>query len=414
MTRRRVFVTGMGLISPLGNEVGPAFERLCAGETGVRRVDGGSGLSGDNAIVAPVDFELGDAVPRVRARLMARVSQMAVLSTASALKSAGLTRGSDWEKNAGVYMGCGLGGSEAIVDHMSRYLAHPPQRPRAATVPMIMASGPASHISLEWGITGPSLTYSVACISSAVALGEAFRAIRDGYLDTAIAGGSEAQLNAATVSAWMALGALASEHADGAEASSRPFDAERTGLVLGEGAAVLVLESEGSVRERGATPLAEVIGFGLSSDAFNLTEPQKEGQALAIRRCLDDAGVEPRDIGYVNAHATATVTGDRAEWTAIEATFGEKAGSVPVSSTKGAHGHLIGATSAMEAVWTVEALRTGRIPPTANLTHPDPDCPLDCVPLVGRDVDGLRYALSNSFAFGGSNAAMVFGAARAS
>ncbi len=404
---RRVFISGMGLVSPLGNEVETAFEKLYSGASAVRRVDSGSGMAGGDAIVAPAEFETDPTIPRVKSRLMARAAKMAVLATGSALSSSGLEPGGPWGSAAGIYVGSGLGGSEALEDHYRAYFATPPRRSRPATTPMIMASGPASHMSMHFGLTGPSLTYSVACVSSAVAIGEAFRAIRDGYLETAIAGGAEAQLNEGTVAAWMALGALAKEHAEGPAASSRPFDAERTGLVLGEGAAILVLESEEALAARGGEALAEVVGYGMSCDAQSLTEPDERGQVLAMRRALADARVAPGEIGYVNAHATGTPTGDRVEWTAISTVFGERAGRVPVSSSKGAHGHLVGATSALETIWTVLALRTGRIPPTANLTHPDPDCPLDCVPQVGREVEGLRYALSNSFAFGGTNGALV-------
>jgi 3-oxoacyl-[acyl-carrier-protein] synthase II len=409
MPARRVFVTGVGLVSPLGNDVATAFDRLCAGQTGVRRVTSDSGMPGGDAIVAPAEFEIGEAIPRMTARLMARATQMAVLAAASAFKDSGLPAGAAWTDDAGTYVGSGLGGSEAMEHHFRRYLATPPLRSRAATVPMIMANGPASHISMQFGLKGPSLAHSVACVSSAVAIGEAFRAVRDGYLHVAVSGGAESQLNEATIAGWMALGVLASEHPDGPEASSRPFDAERTGLVLGEGAAIMILESGEALAARGGTALAEIVGYGVSSDAHNLTEPLEEGQVSAMRRALADACLEPGDIGYINAHATGTVNGDRVEWRAIQETFGERATSIPVSSSKGAHGHLVGATSALEAVWTVQALRSGRIPPTANLTRPDPDCPLDCVPLVGRQVAGLRYALSNSFAFGGTNVALVFG-----
>jgi 3-oxoacyl-[acyl-carrier-protein] synthase II len=397
----------MGLISPLGNDVEAAFEKLYGGASAVRRVVSESGMAGGDAIVAPSVFETHPVIPRVKSRVMARAAQMAVLATDSALASSGLEPGASWAREAGIYVGSSLGGSEALEDHYRAYFATPARRLRPATTPMIMASGPASHVSMHFGLTGPSLTYSVACVSSAVAVGEAFRAIRDGYLETAIAGGAEAQLNEGTVAAWLALGALATEHADGPASSSRPFDAERTGLVLGEGAAILILESEEALRARGGDALAEVLGYGMSCDAHNLTEPHEHGQVLAMRRALTDAGLDPDDIGYVNAHATGTPTGDRVEWTAISNALGERARRIPVSSSKGAHGHLVGATSALETIWTVLALRTGRVPPTANLTHPDPDCPLDCVPLVGREVEGLRYALANSFAFGGTNAALV-------
>ena len=203
-----------------------------------------------------------------------------------------------------MYMGCGLGGSEELQAHYERYLADPPRRLRAATTPMIMSSGPASHISMTYGIIGPSVTYSIACVSSAVAIGEAFRAIRHGYLDTALAGGAEAQLNTGTLAGWRELSVLASEHATGAEASSRPFDTHRTGLVLGEGAIVLVLESESAARARGAEPLAEIVGYGVSSDAFNLTEPCPDGQARAMQLALEDASVscEPYRVCQCTCH----------------------------------------------------------------------------------------------------------------
>lgn len=407
MGSSRVFITGLGIVSPLGNEVEPAFERLCAGESGIRRVVSGSGVPGGDALMAPAAFEAPEDVPRVRWRLMARASQMALLAARRARASAGLDPEGAWREEAGVYIGSGLGGSEALEDHYKRWCATPPARSRAATIAMIMGNGAASHISMQFGILGPTLSYSVACVSSGVALGEAFRAVRDGYLDTVFAGGAEAQLNEGTIGAWIPLGALANEHPDGPHASSRPFDAERTGMVLGEGAAVFVLESERALEARGGSALGEVVGYGVSSDAHNLTEPQMEGQARALRRALADAGLPPEAVGYVNAHATGTVVGDRAEWSAIRHVFGAGAETIPVSSSKGAHGHLVGAASALEAVWTVLALRTGRVPPTANLTSPDPDCPLDCVPLVERRVEGLEYALSNSFAFGGTNAALV-------
>ena len=274
-------------------------------------------------------------------------------------------------------------------------------------MPMIMASAPASQVSMRFGILGPTVTYSMACVSSGVAIGEAFRAIRHGYVDTVLAGGAEAQLNTGTLAGWRELSVLASEHETGVEASSRPFDTQRTGLVLGEGAVVLVLESESAARARGAEVLAEIIGYGASSDAYNLTEPCADGQTRTMRLALEDASVSHERIGYVNAHATGTLVGDRVEAGAIKNIFGSHSDKVAVSSTKSVHGHLVGAASALEVALTVRMLQTGRIAPTSNLTDPDPECDLDCVPLVGREAPDLEYALSNSFAFGGSNATLV-------
>jgi 3-oxoacyl-[acyl-carrier-protein] synthase II len=365
-------------------------------------------------LLSPVDFDPDPLIPKLQGRYMARVSKMAVVAAHHALEASGLLVSGAGPAEAGIYMGCGLGGADELQSHYERYLADPPRRVRAASTPMVMASAPASQISMQYGILGPTVTYSMACVSSAVAIGEAFRAIRHGYVDTVLAGGAEAQLNAGTLAGWRELSVLASEHPTGAEASSRPFDKHRTGLVLGEGAIVLVLESESAARARGVEVLAEVVGYGASSDAFNLTEPCPDGQARAMRLALEDAALSGERIGYVNAHATGTLSGDRVEAEAIRSTFGGHTDKLAVSSTKSVHGHLVGAASALEAALTVRSLQTGRIAPTANLTDPDPECDLDCVPLVGRESSDLEYALSNSFAFGGSNATLVLRKAMAS
>ena len=358
-------------------------------------------------LLAPVVFDPDPLVPKLQGRYMARASKMAVVAAHHALERSGLLASDAGPAEAGIYMGCGLGGADELQSHYERYLADPPRRLRAASTPMIMASAPASQISMRYGIIGPTVTYSIACVSSAVAIGEAFRTIRHGYADTVLAGGAEAQLNTGTLAGWRELSVLASEHATGAEASSRPFDSHRTGLVLGEGAIVLVLENESAARARGAEAMAEIVGYGASSDAYNLTEPCPDGQARAMRLALEDAAVSGERIGYVNAHATGTLLGDRVEAEAIRNTFGSHVGKLAVSSTKSVHGHLVGAASALEAALTVRSLQTGRIAPTSNLTDPDPECDLDCVPLVGRESPDLEYALSNSFAFGGSNATLV-------
>ena len=401
-------------MSPHGDNLCDVFDRVFAGESAIRKVRLEANGCGSDMLVSPVDFDPGPLIPKLQGRYMARASKMAVVAAHHALEDSGLLASGRGPAEAGIYMGCGLGGSEELQAHYERYLADPPRRLRAASTPMIMASGPASNISMTYGITGPSVTYSIACVSSAVAIGEAFRAIRHGYIDTALAGGAEAQLNTGTLAAWRELSVLAKEHEAGVEASSRPFDNQRTGLVLGEGSVVLVLESERAAQTRGAEPLAEIVGYGISSDAYNLTEPCPNGQARAMRLALEDASVPGEHIGYVNAHATGTLLGDRVEAAAIRNTFGSHANELAVSSTKSVHGHLIGAASALEAALTVRTLQTGRILPTANLTDPDPECDLDCVPLVGREAPALEYALSNSFAFGGSNATLVLRKAIAS
>ena len=406
-TRHRVFVTGIGLVSPHGAEPDAAFERLYAGESAIRKLRTGTPEFGSDALLATAEFDPEVAIPKVQLLFMDRVAQMAVVAAHRALLASGLLTGDHGPEEAGIYMGCGLGGSQTIQEAYRVYYERRSRKLKPTTVPLIMSNAPAGHVSMRYRIRGPTLTYSMACASSAAAIGEAFRAIRDGYLACALAGGTESMLNDGSIVAWQALSVLAKEHRDGPAASSRPFAADRTGFVLGEGAAMLVLEREDVMRARGARPLAEVVGYGGSSDAHNLTQPAIGGQVQAMRAALADARLAPEAIGYINAHATATPAGDKVEIDAIKQAFGAHARRLAVSATKSMHGHLVGAAGALEFAITVLALGKRRLPPTANLTIPDPECDLDCVPCRGREAPGLEYALSNSFAFGGSNAVLV-------
>lgn len=403
-------VTGIGLVTPQGDRAAPVFERLYAGETAVGFRRYGSGSSTFEAPVAEPRWD-PDAVPMPLARrLTDPVAHMAYAAASQALSQSGLSDTPQLLARAGIYMGCSLGGARSNEEGISEHLALVAGgrgRIRPANVARVMANAPAAHISMGFGIRGPAHTYSVACASSAAAVGEAFRAVRDGYLDCAVAGGSEAMLTAATLANWHALGVLAKPHPDGEGAAVRPFDRARTGFAVGEGAAILVLEAHEAARARGATPIGEIVGYGASSDAFDLTEPAAEGQAEAMRAALRDAGVDGAAVGYVNAHGTATSVGDRVEIRAMREVFGAHADRLAVSSTKSMHGHLVGAAGALELAITLLGLAEGRVPPTANLTDPDPECDLDCVPLRGREVPDLEYALSNSFAFGGANVALL-------
>jgi 3-oxoacyl-[acyl-carrier-protein] synthase II len=405
--RRRVFVTGLGLVSPHGGDPAAVFERLYAGESAIRKVRSGSAEFGSDVLMAASEFDPAGMIPKSQLFTMDRVSQMAVVAAYRSLTTSGLLADDRGPAEAGIYMGCGLGGAQAIQDAYSTYYQRRSRKVKPTSVPLIMPNAPAAHVSMRFGILGPSLTYSIACASSAIAIGEAFRAVRDGYLDRALAGGTEAMLNDGSIVAWESLSVLAKEHPDGPAASSRPFAADRSGFVLGEGAAVLVLESEEALRRHDAQPLAEILGYGASSDAHNLTQPALGGQVRAMRSALADAAIEPAAIGYINAHATATPVGDKVEIDAVKETFGAHAQRLAISATKSMHGHLVGAAGALEFAITVLALQQRRLPPTANLTAPDPACDLDCVPCRGREAPGLEYALSNSFAFGGSNAALI-------
>ena len=394
-------------MTPHGQDPRDVFERLFRGESAVRMVRSGTPEFGSDLALAPVDFDPGDTIPKVQRLFMARSAQMAVVAAHGAIRSAGLLVEHRAPRDAGVYVGCALGGAETIQEGYRTYYDRKSRRYKPSTVPMIMANAAASHISMTYEVQGPAHTYSIACSSSTVAIGEAFRAIRDGYLEVALAGGTEAMLNDGSVAAWERLGVLASEHPEGVHVSSRPFDAERTGFVLGEGAAILVIESEDRASARGASPVAEIVGYGSSSDAHNLIEPLADGQVRAMRDGLLDSGIDPGEVGYINAHATGTPTGDPVEIDAIKRVFGAHAQRLAVSSTKSMHGHLVGAAGAVECAITALALSEGRIPPTAHLTTPDPACDLDCVPGVGRELPALAVAMSNSFAFGGSNASLV-------
>jgi 3-oxoacyl-[acyl-carrier-protein] synthase II len=279
------------------------------------------------------------------------------------------------------------------------------------SVVLTMGNAAAAHLSMRYSIRGPSLTYAVACASSAVAIGEAYRAIRDGYLDLAIVGGAEAIMVPGMVAAWSAMRVLAPPDATNPERSCRPFSARRTGLVLGEGAGALVLESLDVARARGRTPLAEIAGYGISCDATHIAKPDVAGQAAAMRAALADADLEPSGIGYINAHGTATPLGDVVETESIREVFGASC-AIPVSSTKALHGHLLGASGAVELIATLMALRTGTLPPTGHLDAPDPRCDLDYVPNEARRDVALDAVMSNSFAFGGTNAVLIARRAR--
>ena len=406
MNRNRVFVTGIGLVSPHGNESNKVFDKIYRGESAIKMIRSGTPEFGSDVLVASAKFDPTGIISKPHQVFMDRVSQMAVVAARHALENAGLlSDGTDLSSTA-VYTGCALGGAQTMENAYKRYF----QKIRGArptTVPLVMPNAPAGHISMRNKLRGPSQNYSIACASSSTAIGEAFRAIRDGYQERIVTGGTEAMLNDGSICSWEALTVLAKEHPEGAHASCRPFSKDRTGLVLGEGASMLILESEAMVEKRNAKPLAEIVGFGSSSDAHNLTQPSAEGQVRAMRIALDDAGIDLTEIRYINAHATGTGTGDKVEIDAIKLLFEEHAKNIAVSSTKSMHGHLLGAAGALEFAITVMALKNRQIPPTAHLKDQDPECDLDCVPFIGRSSPELNYALCNSFAFGGSNAVLI-------
>jgi 3-oxoacyl-[acyl-carrier-protein] synthase II len=400
--RRRVAISGLGVVSAVGNSISEFFESLVAGRSGVRRLPFAPEVVG-----ATVDFSADAHFTKMQQISLDRFAQFALVATEQAVRDAGLDAAALARSRVGVYFGSSIGGAQTIESSYRSYLDPALQRVSPLSVVLSMPNAAAAHISLKYGIRGPSMTYSVACASAAVAIGEAFHAIRDGYADIAIAGGSEALLVPGIVAGWNAMRVLAPPDAEHPERSCRPFSLNRSGLVLGEGAGAIVLEAAEHPRTRSRRAISEIAGYGINSDAYHITKPSADGQAAAMRAALEDAGLSAESIGYVNAHGTATRVGDVVETNAIEQVFGDRAGRIPVSSTKALHGHLLGGSGAVEFIATVMALRTGMIPPTSHLSDPDPECRLDYVPNVARQVDGIEAAMSNSFAFGGTNAVLI-------
>ena len=404
---KRVAVSGLGVISPLGNDAATFFGALVQGRSGIRRLEGPHAERLGCRIGGTAEFDGGAHFPAAKLRMLDRVSQFALAAAMQAVADARLDFSAIDKSRAGVFVGTGMGGAQSTDDGYHTLYAEGSDRVKPFTVLMAMVNAPASWIGLEFGLSGPNLTYSTACSSSAVAIGEAARRIASGELDIAIAGGAEAPLNFGTVKAWEALKALATEDKDDPSASCKPFAKDRSGLVLGEGAAMVILESEEHLQRRGGRAHGAVIGYGLTTDAGHITRPAVEGQRDAMARALEDSGIAVDEIGYVNAHGTGTTANDPVETAALKAVLGDHARRIPVSSTKSMHGHLLGAAGALEFVAALLALEKAIAPPTMNLRVPDPECDLDYAALAARPIPGARAALSNSFAFGGTNAVLV-------
>jgi len=398
---RKVVVTGLGVVSPIGIGV-PAFrEALFAGRSGIGPL---TAVPTDRLavrIAAEVrGFTPEDHFDPRRLALLDRISQFAVVAAREAVAMAGLELSDALAARTATVLGVGVGGIGTLDDSFHRLYAEQAARLHPFTIPRLMVSAPASHVTMEFGLTGPAFTASSACASAGHALATALMLLRSGMADVVVSGGTDAPLTLGTLKGWEAMRIVSPD-------TCRPFSRDRSGMVVGEGAAVLVLEGEEHARARGAAVLAELAGAGMSADARDLTAPDAEGAARAMRMALDDAGLDPEEVPYVNAHGTATAANDVTEAQAIHAVFGPHARRLMVSSSKSMLGHALGAAGALEAAATVLALRHGVVPPTANFTEPDPACPVDAVPNEARAVP-IRAALSNSFAFGGLNAALAF------
>jgi nodulation protein E len=397
---RRVAITGVGAISALGRNAAEFAESLRQGRCGIGPIE--------SADCSQLRFQNGAEVRGYshqpyfddrRADFMDRFAQFAVIAAREAVECAGIEWTPELRETAAIITGSCVGGqSTEDIGFVEVYkLGH--NRVHPLTIPKTMANAGASHISMEFGITGPSFTISTACSSAGHAIGQAYWMVRTGATDLALTGGSEAPFSFGILKAWEAMRVVSPD-------TCRPFSKDRRGMILGEGGAMFVLEPLEAAVARGARIHAEIVGFGMSADACHITQPSAEGAARAMRAALRDARLAPEQIGYINAHGTATPANDPTETKAIRCIFGDHAGKLPVSSTKSMHGHALGAAAALECMAAVIALRDGVLPPTANFNEPDAECDLDVVPNQSREAQ-VEYALSNSFAFGGLNAVLA-------
>lgn len=398
---QRVAISGIGVICALGRNTAEFWDALCQGRCGIGPIE--------SADCSCLRFRNGAEVHGYshqpyfddkRADFIDRFAQFAVIAAREAVGDAGIEWSEDLRENTAIVTGSCVGGqSSEDLGFVEVYkLGH--NRVHPLTIPKTMSNAGASHISMEFGVTGPSFTVSTACASAGHAIGQAFWMIRSGAVQMAIAGGSEAPFSFGILKAWEAMRVVSPD-------TCRPFSRDRRGMILGEGAAMLVLEPLEAARARGARIYGEIVGFGMSSDASHITQPSAEGAARAMRAALRDAKLAPERIGYINAHGTGTAANDSTEIAAIRSVFGAYSERLAISSTKSMHGHTLGAAAALEAAATVLGLRNGILPPTINYSAPDPDCDLDVLPNQARRAE-VEGALSNSFAFGGLNAVLAF------
>ncbi len=405
----RVVVTGTGTITSLGHSTLQTWEALKAGRSGVRRIQAFDPSGSPSQVASEVlDFQPGVRLERKEARRMSRFIQFAMVAAREAVAEAGLSISDENRDQVGVLVASAIGGLQQIEEAHQVLRERGPSRVSPFTVPMMIGDMAAGHISIALGARGPNYSIASACASGAHAIGEAFEIIRRGDATAMLAGASESAMTPLALAAFCAIRAVSTRSGDPAQAS-RPFDLERDGFVMGEGAGVLVLEELESARRRGAPILAELVGYAATADASHVTAPDPvgAGAAQAMRRTLVKARVRPDEVSYINAHGTATQLGDVAETLAVKDIFGEAAYRIPISSTKSMLGHLLGAAGAVEAVICVKAIQDGVVPPTINLDHPDSQCDLDYVAEGAREVE-VRLALSNSFGFGGHNASLLF------
>lgn len=398
-----VVITGVGLLTPMGNSLAEVRDVFSAGRPVIRAFHGPNERLRIGARLDRHDHSTN--LTRSQQALLDPVALLAIAAAEAALADSGLKVADADADRIGVFLGTGQGTLHSNYESTTTLA----QKDQIASLTLLkgLPNSAAGHISMMLGLRGECSTLSIACSSSNMAIAQAMRAIRHGYLDAAVAGGSEATFVEGGIRAWEALRVLAKIDPAAPETSCRPFSKDRTGLVLGEGAVLYMLEAEHHARARGARIYARLAGAGMSADATHITLPSAEGQAIALRNALKDTGLAPSDIGYINAHGTATMAGDAIETQSIRMAFGDQAEQIPISSTKSIHGHMLGAAGAVELLASLLALTDGLIAPTANLHVPDADCDLDYVPNHARHGVSMHATMSSSFAFGGSNACLV-------
>ena len=406
---RRVVVTGIGLVCAVGNTTEEAWRNLLAGKSGVARITHFDASNFACQIAAEVkNFDPLQFVEKKELKKMGRFIHLCLAAAEEAMKNSGLQVSDDLSPRVGVHIGSGVGGFDVIEREHSNLLNGGPRRISPFFIPATIVNLAAGHVSIRYGAKGPNEATCTACTSSAHAIGDAFKIIARCDADVMIAGGTEAGITPMGVGGFAAMRALSTRN-DEPERASRPWDAARDGFVIGEGAGIVVLEELEFARRRGANILAEIVGYGMSGDAYHITQPAENGDGAyrVMLNTLKDAKVPPEQVGYINAHGTSTDIGDKLECIAIKRAFGEQAKKLAVSSTKSMTGHLLGGAGGLEAGVTVLALRDQILPPTINLENPDTDCDLDFVPNHARKAE-LEYAMSNSFGFGGTNGALLF------
>jgi 3-oxoacyl-[acyl-carrier-protein] synthase II len=405
---RRVVITGVGLITPLGVGVEETWSALCAGKSGVGEITRFNASAYDTRIAGEVKgFNAEDFMPRKEAKRMETFIAYAIAATRMALEDSGLVIDERNAGRVGVLTGCGLGGLNMLEITAHTVDTKGPQRVSPFFIPMLIGNMAPGMISIMFGAKGPNSSVATACAAGSHAVGDAFETVKYGRADAMITGGVESVVTRTCIAGFGAMKALSTRN-DDPQKASRPFDKDRDGFVVGEGSGILIIEALEHALERGAKKYAEIVGYGMSGDGYHITSPPPDGEGASrcMQAALDNAGIEPHQIGYINAHGTSTPLNDLYETRAIKATFGDAAGKVAISSTKSMTGHLLGGSGGIETVFTALAIQNKILPPTINLENPDDECDLDYIPNVARQAE-VEYAMSNSFGFGGTNASLI-------